>query len=48
MEDDVSEEMDDEIRGGDILGLGEDISGNSVYSDDVFESPKQGRDSFRS
>ena len=36
-----SEEVDDKIRGGNILGLGGDINDNSVYSEDVFESPKQ-------
>ena len=39
--DDESEEVDDKIRGGNILGLGGDINDNSVYSEDVFESPKQ-------
>ena len=47
-DDELEETDDDEIRGGNILGLGGDISDNSVYSDDVFESPKQGRDSVRS
>ena len=45
--DEELEEMDDQISGGNILGVGGDISGNSVYSDDIFESPKQGRDSVR-
>lgn len=44
-DDELEETDDDEIRGGNILGLGGDISDNSVYSDDVFESPKQGCDS---
>ena len=46
-ENELEEMDDDEIRGGNILGLEGDISGNSVYSDDIFESPKQGRDSER-
>ena len=47
MGDDELEEIDDKMSGENILGLGGDISGNSVYGDDVFESPKQGRDSVR-
>ena len=46
-ENELEEMDDDEIQGGNILGLEGDISGNSVYSDDIFESPKQGRDSER-